>query len=153
MKNVMPTNFRVCKDNIIRDNKYHPRVDNAVYQELVFMKQNGENMTGAEEALYGQCILTLVEIILNGPKFKFQDDDIKSECRTDAYIAICEGVPRYFKKDAGSKAVSYAYRVGYTAMIHVLEAHDRRADVMNRIEEAYDEMFCHQGGKVCTSNL
>ena len=52
----MPTNFRVCKDNIIRDNKYHPRVDNAVYQELVFMKQNGENMTGAEEALYGQCI-------------------------------------------------------------------------------------------------
>lgn len=153
MKNKMPTQYKVCKDNIIRDAKHHPRVDNDIYQELLMMKQNNVVMTHEEETLYGQCIMTLVEIILNGPKFKFQDENVKNECRTDAYVAICECVPYYFKNDMGSKAVSYAYRVGYTSMIHVLEAHNKRTDIMCRIENIPDEICEHISRKVCTSNL
>lgn len=152
MKNKMPMNFKVCKDNIIRDSKHHPRVDNDVYQELLMMKQNGVTLSREEDTLYGQCIMTLVEIILNGPKFKFQDETIKNECRTDAYVAICECVPRYFKNEMGTKAVSYAYRVGYTSMIHVLEAHNRRTDIMC-IENTLDDKREYTGRKVCTSNL
>ena len=138
MKNKLPIDFKVCKDNIIRDSQHHPRVDNDIYQELLLMKQNGDTLSYEEETLYGQCIMTLVEIILNGPKFKFQDETIKNECRTDAYVAICDCVPHYFKHDMGSKAVSYAYRVGYTSMIHVLEAHNMRADIMCRLDDAIE---------------
>lgn len=141
MQNKLPKNFRIDNDNIIRDEHGHPRIDNAVYQELVVMKQNNKEMTMPEDRLYGQSIMSLVEIILNCPKLKFQKDEVKSECRTNAYIAICDYVPKYFKKDSGSKAVSYAYRVGYTAMIHVLEKTNKRNETLKKLEESYNEML------------
>lgn len=132
--------YKVCKDNIIRDKKNHPKIDNEVFQNLVIKKQKNE-MSKAEETLYGQCIMTLVEIILNCPKLKFQKEEVKDDCKLEAYIAICEGLPKYFKPELGSKAYSYAYRIGYTAMIHVLEKNNKYNEMMKTLIETYNDIF------------
>lgn len=141
MRNKISKSFRIDNDNIIRDEHNHPRIDNDVYQELVIMKQNNKELTLEEDRLYGQSIMSLVEIILNCAKLKYQKEEVKSECRIAAYIAICEYVPKYFKTNSGSKAVSYAYRVGYTSMIHVLEKTNKRNEMMKKLEDAYNDMM------------
>lgn len=133
----------LCKDNIIRDRKNHPKCPNAIYQHLVVKKQNGVRLDAFEDKIYGSCVLSLIEIILNNKHFRFQTEDIKEDCRGEAVLCILESVPKYFNKDKGSTAYSYAFRCGYTSMIHVLERNNRNiekltANLEKTIGTSYD---------------
>lgn len=147
-------NLRICKDRIIRDSKNHPILPNDIYQDLVIKKQQG-NLTPNDDDLYGSCVMTLTEIVLNCRKMKFQNEDVKDDCRCEAIIALLDAVPRYFKPEKGSKVYSFAYRICYTAMIHVLEKYNRTNEMMETLLQAF-EMFRDStrfGKKVSNINI
>ena len=118
--------YKICEDNIIRrrvGTKWNPACPNDWFQPLVEKIQNNNKLTPKEDQLYGQCILSLVEIILNNKKFKYQDWDIKSECQSEMLHDILVNMPTNFDKTKG-KAYSYAFRIGYVAGIHILEKYN-----------------------------
>lgn len=127
--------YIIGKDNIIRRSRkgrggrtvLSPACPNEWYQPLLVALQKAGRLPPAEDTLYGQCILSLVEIILNNAKFKYQDQDIKDECRGAALECIVTNVPMYYDPSKG-KAYSFAFRCGYTAMIKVLEAWNERRE-------------------------
>lgn len=147
-------NLTVCKDNIIRDNKQHPKCPNPVFQALVEELQDNKTLDYNKDTLYGQCFLSLTEIVLNNVKFRKQEQDIKDECRLEALDAL--GVlPKYFDRTKGSTAYSYCYRCQYTNMIHVLERHNAEKKLIEQLKEAYAEELAleNAGHKVCTMNV
>lgn len=60
--------------------------------------QKGERLLDKENDLYGQLIMSLVEIVLNNKKFKWQDQDIKDDCRLEMTEDILINVPKTFDR-------------------------------------------------------
>lgn len=147
-------NYRLCKDNIVRDNKNHPKCNNAIYQNLVEKIQKGETLDYFEEKLYGSCILSLAEIVLNNKMMKHQDEDIKEESRGQMYESCVVNVPKYFDSAKG-KAYSYAFRLCYVECVHVLERHNAERKFLEELKESYEEMLVleNSGRKVCNVNI
>lgn len=148
-------NYRLCKDNIIRDDKNHPKCNNQIFQHLIEKIQDGEELDSFEEKLYGASILSLAEIVLNNRMMKFQTPEIKEESRGNMYEAILTAVPKFFDRTKGSTAYSYAFRIGYTTCVHVLQRHNAEREFMEQIKEAYEEELAleNAGHKVCTKNI
>lgn len=122
-------NFQICEDNIIRKRvgkKWNPTVPNSIFQPLLEKLQKDGKLAPRDENLYGQCILTLVEIVLNNVHFKYQREEVKDDCRGAALENLIVNLPKYFKPAKGSTAYSYAFRCAYTAMIKVLEGWNDR---------------------------
>lgn len=147
-------NLTVCKDNIIRDDKQHPKCPNPVFQALVEELQDNNTLDHKKETLYGQCFRSLTEIVINNVKFRKQEQDIKDECRLEALDALCV-LPKYFDRTKGSTAYSYCYRCIYTNMIHVLERNNVEKQLMETLESDYNELLCADrcGKKICNVNI
>lgn len=134
--------------------KKQPKCYNPVFQKLVErIQDNTEPLTEREYNLYGQLVMTLVQIVLNNHHFKFQDPEIKDECRLEAYCCLLEAGPKNFDRNFGSTAYSYYFRLAYTSMIHVLESKNRRTEIENVLREAYDDYMLEKtnGKKICTT--
>lgn len=140
--------YRLVGD-IYRDKKGFPKCCNEVFQDLVVRQQRGVIMP-REYELYGRLVMTLVNIVLNNRKFKFQDPDIREECRTEAYCDILSGLPRYFDATKGSTAYAYAFRIAYTAGIHVLERLNMRRELNSNLIENAEDLIPDCGHKVST---
>lgn len=151
---LLDNKLTVCKDNIIRDNKHHPKCPNPIFQALVEELQDNKILDHKKETLYGQCFLSLTEIVLNNVKFRKQESEVKDDCRLEALLAL-EALPKYFDRTRGSTAYAYCYRCQYTNMIHVLERKNAERKMMEKIREEYKEMQAlkNPGRKVCTSNI
>ena len=143
--------YRIDKTSgIFRDSKGAPKCFNGVFQELVMRQKNGV-LTSREYELYGQLVCTLVQIVLNNRKFKYQDPDIREECRTEAYCDILSGLVRHFDASRGSTAYAYAFRIAYTAGIHVLERLNMRRELDSNLIENTEDLILDCGHKVVTS--
>ena len=142
--------YRLVGD-IYRDKKGFPKCCNEVFQDLVVRQQRAVIMP-REYELYGRLVMTLVNIVLNNHKFKFQDPDIREECRTEAYCDILSGLPRYFDANKGSTAYAYGFRIAYTAMIHVLQRMNIRNELSTNLIERMEDAILDCGHKVVTEN-
>lgn len=140
-------------NNIFRDGKGKPKCYNPVFQDLVERQQKNDKLSEREYNLYGYLVMTLVQIVLNNIKFKYQDPEIKEECRTEAYVGLLDGLTKYFNSKKGSSAYSYAFRICYTSMIHVLERMDKRNEIDNNLEEMYNDYCLDCGHKVVNENI
>ena len=148
MKEIKAKGYTLGNDNIFRDNKKKPKCYNPVFQDLVIRQQDNDKLSEREYNLYGQLIMSLVQIVLNNVKFKFQEFDIREECRTEAYCGLLETLIGGFDRTRGSTAYSYAFRICYTNMIHVLERMNVRKDIAERLQEMYEDMQEDTGHKV-----
>ena len=86
-------------------------------------------------------ILSLVEIVLNNRKFKFQSDYIRDDIRLEMLEDILVNVPKTYNPNKG-KAYSYAFRTAYTAGIHVLERYNQKRDIEVRLEDEWLSNLC-----------
>lgn len=147
-------------NNMFKDEKGAPKCYNPVFQDLVERIQDNEKnpnlgtrLTEREYNLYGFLIMSLVQIVLNNHHFKHQDPDIREECRTEAYCGLLDGLTKFFVRTKGSTAYSYAFRICYTSMIHVLERMDKRRDLDANLEEMYNDYCLDCGHKVVNENV
>lgn len=147
--------YKVCKDNIIRDKKNHPKCCNEIFQHILEKIQDNKTLSIEEDNLYGCCILSLAEVILNNKMMKFQSPEIKEAARGEMYEAIIVGGPKYFDRTKGSTAYSYCFRVGYTACVHVLEKMNAEKEFINNLKELVEEELAlmNSARKVCTSEI
>lgn len=138
-ENLFNGKYKICDDNIIRKRvgkKWNPAAPNSVLQPLVEKLQDEGKLTPQEETLYGQCILSLVEIVTNNRHIKYQTDIIKDECRGEALECVLTALPKNFDRNRGSTAYSYAFRCIYTAMIHVLDRWNEKNEHEIRLDES-----------------
>lgn len=150
MKQIDEKGYKLSK-GIFRDSKNKPKCFNPVFQDLVIRQKNGDKLSEREYNLYGYLIMSLVQIVLNNAHFRYQEPDIKEECRTEAYCGVLEGLVPYFDENRGSTAYSYAFRICYTSMIHVLERMNQRNNLDLTIEELYNDYSLDCGHKVNTN--
>ena len=150
MKQIDEKGYKLSR-GIFRDSKNKPKCFNPVFQDLVIRQKNGEVLSEREYNLYGYLIMSLVQIVLNNAHFRYQEPDIKEECRTEAYCGVLEGLVTYFDEKRGSTAYSYAFRICYTSMIHVLERMNQRNNLDLTIEEMYNDYSLDCGHKVNTN--
>lgn len=115
--------LNLCQDNIIRDSKHHPKCPNTIFEDLLKRQQDGETLNTEEYNLYGSCVMSLTEILLNSRMMKYQSVDIKDDVRTEGYLAILTQLPRYFDRTRGS--TSYSYRI--SRLIHHGRSRARKA--------------------------
>lgn len=151
LEEIQNKGYHLDKHNIFRDEKGKPKCYNPVFQDLIERQQDNDKLSEREYNLYGQMIMSLVQIVLNNAHFKFQDPDIKEECKTEAYCCILDSLVKYFDRNRGSTGYSYAFRLCYTSMIHVLERMNQRNDINQKLEEAYYDMAENCGHKVCNN--
>lgn len=137
------------RTDIYRDEKGAPKCFNQVFQDLVLRQQKG-TLSPREYELYGRLVMTLVQIVMNNRKFKFQDPDIKDECRTEAYCDILSNLVSHFDSTRGSTAYAYAFRIAYTAGIHVLERLNMRRELDSNLIENAEDLIPDCGHKVTT---
>lgn len=148
-------NLILCKDNIIRRKKdNHPACPNYIIQPLGIMKQDFQQLSPFQEKIYGACILSLVEIVLNNKHYRYQLPEIKDELRGEMLIAF-DTAEKYFDREKGSTWYSYLFRVMYTNGVHVLERHNAEKEFMEKVKEAYEEQLSieNSGRKTCTTNI
>lgn len=141
MQEIEKQGYTLDNNNIFRDKKHKPKCFNPVFQDLVERQQDGDKLSYREEQLYGQMILTLVQIVSNNHHFIAQDPDIKDECRTEAYCDILSWLVKYFDRKRGSTAYSYAFRLAYVAGIHVLERMNKRNETIEKLHEEYNKLM------------
>lgn len=92
----------------------NPSCPNSLFEPLLVKKIAQGKLSEKEDMLYGQLILSLVEIVLNNPKFKYQSEYLKDDIRLEMIEDILTNVPKTFNPTKG-KAYSYAFRTAYTA--------------------------------------
>lgn len=93
--------YKICDDNIIRrkvGSKWNPACPNIWLQPLLEKLQDKGVLDYKDDLLYGQCILSLVEIVINNKKFKHQDEIIKEECRGEMLQDILCNAPKTFDR-------------------------------------------------------
>lgn len=146
--------LHIGRDNLVKDKNNKPKCCNTIYQPLVEKLQNGDKLTNDEEKLYGSSIMSLVDIVLNNKIMRYQDYLIREDARSQAYLEVLENVPKYFKSDKGSTAYSYAFRIAYTACVHVLKEHNMQKKIIEKLkEQMLEEMRLNNvNAKVNTSN-
>ena len=148
VKQLQEKGYRLDGD-IYRDDKGCPKCYNDVLEDLVVRQQKGV-ISAREYDLYGRLLMTLVQIVLNNHKFKYQDVDIKDECRDEAYVDVLAGLVKYFDQGRGSTAYAYAFRICYTSMIHVLQRMNIRNDLHSNLIERMNDEILDCGHKVIT---
>lgn len=147
-------NLEIGKDGIIykvgKGNKNRPICNNLIFQDLVVKKQETNNLSGKEDNLLGSCVMTLVKIVLNNVKFRFQKEELREEVVTEAYCDIFSAINKGNFNPAKGNAYSFFFRIAYTAGIHVLE----KWNGIKKLEETFEEMYLmdHCGRKVDTTN-
>lgn len=132
---------------IYRDKKGRPKCFNPVFQSLLERQQDGWPLSKREYEMYGCLFMTLVRIVLNNARFKYQDADIRDECALEAYSEAFPVIVRYFRREKGT-AYAFCFRVIYTNMIHVLERKNARGELETNLIERYEDDRVDYGHKV-----
>jgi len=147
-------NLHIHKDGVIykhgKNNKNRPIANNEVFQDLSIKRQQG-NITYRENELLGNCVMTIVRICLNNGKFRYQDENIKNEIKTEAYMDIFNAIDSNLYNPSKGKAYSYFFRLAYVAGIHVLERYNKKAEFDLKLIEIYEKYMNSDGGKVITT--
>lgn len=112
-------------------------LDQADFTYLNEKKKKNEPVTREENDRYGIYIMTMIEIVLEGRKFKNKPFDEKCELRDQMIYELLQAI-RGFDPNRGSKIFSYAYRCAYVAACHYYTAKQKEAAFMNRIYEIID---------------
>lgn len=136
-------------NGIFVDKQGKPKCFNPVFEDLLDRLHNGFPLTYREQELFGQLFVSLVKIVLNHFRFKKQEHEVKQECEDEAYSEAYPLVIKYFKKGKGT-AYSFAFRVIYTQMIHVLERKNKRQEFLTNLIERYEDDRIDCGHKVET---
>lgn len=117
-------------------------IDKEDWANLVLKIQRGEDLTKEENTRYGQYILAITQIIVEGPRFRDKPMNEKSDLRDDIYYEILMNVPPHFNPSVGT-IYSYSYRIGYTRATHYYT--DRAKEVKRMIDSMNDlESYEHE---------
>ena len=107
-------------------------------------------MTREENDRYGNYIMTMTEIVLEGRNFKNKSFNEKLELRDQIVFELLQAI-LCFDPSRGSTIFSYAYRCAYVAACHYYKEKQRRADFTKRIYEIIDNRPTN-GRKINTNN-
>ena len=99
-------------------------------------KLNG-HVSREENDRYGIYIMTMIEIVLEGRKFKMKPYDEKCELRDQMVLELLEAMDR-FDPSRGSKIFSYAYRCAYVAACHYYTNKKKEAAFAKRVWDIID---------------
>ena len=113
-------------------------------------KKKNEPVTRDENDRYGIYIMTMIEIVLEGRKFKKKPFNEKCELRDQMSFELLQAI-RGFDPTRGSKIFSYAYRCAYVAACHYYTEKQKEYDFTKRIYEIIDNCPTN-GHKVNTNN-
>lgn len=137
-------NLHIHSDNIIykhgKGNRNRPICNNEIFQDLVVKKMNNV-ITEKEYDLLGIFIHTLVRIVLNNKKFRFQTDTIRDDIVGSAYLDILSAIDKHLFDPEKGNAYSYFFRLAYVAGIHVLVAENIQKDITSRLMDAAKETY------------
>lgn len=125
-------------------------LDQADFTYLNEKKKKNEVVTREENDRYGIYIMTMIEIVLEGRKFKNKPFNEKCELRDQMVFELLQAI-RGFDPTRGSKIFSYAYRCAYVAACHYYSEKQKEYDFTKRINEIIDNRPM-PGRKVNTNN-
>ena len=112
-------------------------------------KKKNEVLTREENDRYGIYIMTMIEIVLEGRKFKNKPFNEKCELRDQMVFELLQAI-RGFDPSRGSKIFSYAYRCAYVAACHYYTSKAKEAAFTKRIYEIIDN--CPTNGHKVNTN-
>ena len=112
-------------------------------------KKKNEPVTRDENERYGEYIMTMIEIVLEGRKFKNKPFNEKCELRDQMSFELLQAI-RGFDPSRGSKIFSYAYRCAYVAACHYYSEKQKEYDFTKRIYEIIDN--CQTNGHKVNTN-
>lgn len=117
-------------------------LDNDDFETIVGKLRNRAPLTEDEDRRYGDYVQTIMEIVMESPKFKNKTREEKYEMRDQGYYELCTGITS-FKPNRGSRIFSYAYRICYVAYIHyfTMKKHenDKQEAITKHCLEELDE--------------
>lgn len=125
-------------------------LDQADFTAINEKKKKNEPVTRDENDRYGIYIMTMIEIVLEGRKFKNKSFNEKCELRDQMVFELLQAI-RGFDPSRGSKIFSYAYRCAYVAACHYYSEKQKEYDFTKRIYEIIDNRPM-PGRKVNTNN-
>lgn len=100
-------------------------------------KIRGDVVTRDENVRYGIYIMTMIEIVLEGRKFKNKPFAEKCELRDQMSYELLQALLG-FDASRGSKIFSYAYRCAYVAACHYYYEKQKEADFAKRVYDIID---------------
>ena len=112
-------------------------LDQADFTAINEKKKKNELVTRDENERYGEYIMTMIEIVIEGRKFKNKPFNEKCELRDQMVFELLQAI-RGFDPTRGSKIFSYAYRCAYVAACHYYSEKQREYDFTKRIYEIID---------------
>lgn len=113
-------------------------------------KKKNEPVTKEENDRYGNYIMTIIEIVLEGRKFKNKSFNEKCELRDQMVFELLQAILG-FEPSRGSKIFSYAYRCAYVAACHYYSEKQKEADFTKRLYDIIDNRPTN-GHKVNTNS-
>lgn len=125
-------------------------LDQADFNAINEKKKKNEPVTREENDRYGIYIMTMIEIVLEGRKFKNKSFNEKCELRDQMVFELLQAI-RGFDPSRGSKIFSYAYRCAYVAACHYYSEKQKEAALAKRIYDIIDNRPT-PGHKVNTNN-
>ena len=87
------------------------------FTSIVVKVRNKQRLTNNEELRYTDYLYTIMNIVLENPKFKNKPVIEKEELQEQAIMELLQALPS-FDPNKGSSLYSYAYRCCYTAYCH-----------------------------------
>ena len=101
------------------DENYVPGYDIDVndFADLVCKLKKKIHLSSIEDKRYGEYIMAIIETVIESPKFKSNDRNVKFELRDQMAYELCTGILS-FNPDKKSSIFSYAYRIAYVAGCH-----------------------------------
>lgn len=127
-------------------------VDLIDFQELNDKRIKAISLTPAEDQRYGIYILTMVEIVMEGPKFRnkvgIERQEVKDQAAFELTIALMS-----YNPERGS-IFSFSYYCAYVGAIHYYTAKAKLNKKEQIILDAFTELTNrnYSGKKVNTSN-
>lgn len=112
-------------------------LDQADFTAINEKKKKNEPVTKEENDRYGNYIMTIIEIVLEGRKFKNKSFNEKCELRDQMIFELLLAILG-FDSSRGSKIFSYAYRCAYTAACHYYSEKQKEAEFEKRLYDIID---------------
>lgn len=125
-------------------------LDQADFTVINEKKKKNEPVTKEENDRYGNYIMTMIEIVLEGRKFKNKGYEEKCELRDQMSFELLQAILG-FDSSRGSTIFSYAYRCAYVAACHYYTAKQKEADFTKRLYEIIENRPT-AGRKINTNN-
>lgn len=137
-------NLHIHSDGIIykhgTGNQNRPICNNDVLQDLATKKQS-KTISEEENELLGNCILTLIKIVLNNKTFRFQTEDIKEDIISESTFDVLSALDRGLYDPTKGKAYSYIFRLCYVAGIHVLRDRNIAKEITDKLILSFNELY------------